>query len=119
MERNDFCLDESEEVLEVVQSVHATSGVKNVTGFLIRDGADETTIGSDYGFVKGRAFRLVIESGDGRRRVYYDHRGKPKSSYPMISSMDLGSTTGRAALRKAMASMPAINSSLVRFSGGG
>src|SRR5271156_2518917 len=61
MERNDFCLDESEEVLEVVQSVHATSGVKNVTGFLIRDGADETTIGSDYGFVKGRAFRLVIE----------------------------------------------------------
>lgn len=64
--RNDFCLDESEEVLEVVQPVHATSGLKNVTGFLIRDGADETTIGSDYGFVKGRAFRLVIENGDER-----------------------------------------------------
>jgi hypothetical protein len=37
-----------------------------VTGFLIRDGADETTTGSDYGFVKGRAFRLVIENGDER-----------------------------------------------------
>jgi hypothetical protein len=90
-----------------------------VTGFLIRDDADETTIGSDYGFVKGRAFRLVIENGDERWRVYDGHRGKPKSSYPMISSMDLGSTTGRAALRTAMASMPAINSSLVIFCGGG
>ena len=55
--RNDFCLDESEEVLEVVQSVHATSGIKNVTGFLIRDGAYETTTGSEYGLRKGCAFR--------------------------------------------------------------
>jgi hypothetical protein len=48
----DFCLDESEAVREVVQSVHATSGINNVTGFLIGDSADETTTGADYGFVK-------------------------------------------------------------------
>ena len=57
-------LIESQEVLEVVQPVDPTSGVKNVTGFLIGDGADETTVRSDYGFVKGRAFRLAIENGD-------------------------------------------------------
>ena len=62
--RNDFRLDQSQEILEVVQPVYATSGVKNVTGFLIGDGADETTIGADYGFVKGCAFRFVIENGD-------------------------------------------------------
>jgi hypothetical protein len=57
-------LDQSQQILEVVQPVDATSGVKNMTGFLIRDGADETTIGSDYGFVEGRAFRFAIENGD-------------------------------------------------------
>ena len=62
--RNDFGLDQSQEVLEVVQTVDPTSGVKNVTGFLIGDGADQTTIGSDYGFVKGGAFRFAIENGD-------------------------------------------------------
>ncbi len=63
-------------------SVSAKSSHLNSNGafILIGHGADETTVGGGNGFIKGRAFRLVVENGYQRGCVDDDHRGKPKSS---------------------------------------
>jgi len=78
--RDDLRLNEREKILEVVHSVDAMSGEKDVTGFLIGDGADKAAIGGNDGLKKGCAFWLVIEDRNQGRRVDNDHRGKPKSS---------------------------------------
>jgi hypothetical protein len=56
------------------------SGEKDVTGFLIGDGADKAAISGNDGLKKGSAFWFVIEDRTQGRRVDNDHRGKPKSS---------------------------------------
>ena len=78
--RDDLRLNEREKILEVVQSVDAMSGEKDVTGFLIGDGANKAAIGGNDGLKKGCAFWFVIEDRNQGRRVDNDHRGKPKSS---------------------------------------
>src|ERR1700731_3631643 len=109
----------SRPLLQVIKPFDTASGAKDVAGFLITDGANKSPINCDNRIVERGAFGLVVENGNQCGRVDNDHRGKPKSSYPMISSADRGSTIGRAALRTAIASIAATSSASVMFAGGG
>jgi hypothetical protein len=71
---------EGEKILKIIKPVDAAFGEKDMTGFLISHGADETPISGGNGCIKGCAFRFVVENGYQRRCINDDHRGKPKSS---------------------------------------
>jgi hypothetical protein len=78
--RYDLGFDEGEKILKIIKPVDAAFGEKDMTGFLISHGADETPISGGNGCIKGCAFRFVVENGYQRRCINDDHRGKPKSS---------------------------------------
>jgi len=63
--RNDFCLDESEKVLEVIKPFDAASGAKDVSGLLIGDGANKSPRGGDNRIVECRSgswLRMAISA---------------------------------------------------------
>jgi hypothetical protein len=67
--RDDLGFDEGEKVFKIIKPVHAAIGEKDMPGFLVRDGADEPPVYSGNRFIKGCAFRLVVENGD-QRKMY-------------------------------------------------
>jgi hypothetical protein len=78
--RNNLSLDQGKKIFEVVKPVDAAFGNENVPRFLIGHSAHEAAIGSGNRFLKGCAFRFVIQNSDQCGGINDDHLGMPKSS---------------------------------------